>query len=1112
MPRFSVKLFHHHDQNKLADCLADNLQRDSSDIFQSQTVIIQSIGISTWLRQRLAERFGVCSGVDFTLPRDFFLEALTIGNGSNSSSKEDLASSPKLADVNSLTWGLFSLLPSLFKGSSEEDSSDIDLTILRRYCMTDHVIDELKLFQFASLLGSLFETYSIYRAELLADWQNKPLSYFKQLPTLEKLQIYLWKKLHNQTGNSLTWGEILAKNSKALEAQSLTKHSLKSPSTVHLFGITHLPPIFADILHALSEFRPIAIYWQNPVATNEGYWEDSPNHKQWILQTISSQSHEIFNPLLATFGKTGREFVSTLYTGTNSNYDLENIQLPSKEPEEVSLNFLSLVQSDILNNTYTPEKLETIEASKDGSLQIHNSFSQLREVESLRLYLLKHLKQHPETDLTDFIILMPRIENYVSSIEAVFGSAESSDPSAIPYRICDRVSPADEPLVETFLNLLQLEQSAFNANAVLGYCESSYFAESFQITENSLQEIDALIRHAGIVWGKNSTHTNELAEIDYTSFHSWKDGLNRLILGLLVQSPENSPASWSDITASPNLNESHLSSLYSLVNLIEALESISVDLLEKRSLKEWVQLCRSYLKLYFIDSQPNQRALQKVNQALDNILQVTVETQFTDTISAPLFHQVLAQQLGSSGSALGFLSGSITFCELKPMRSIPHKVVCILGLNYGEFPRKAAISSLDLMAKNPKIGDRSSRDGDQYSFLEAILSAKEKLYLSYTGQSEKSNSELAPATPLQLLLNRYPALKKAEMKHPLHRHDPVYFKENAHQSSASQLLSPDSDDLTLALFAHSHSESSLSEPLLKTKEENISNLLELNEFTSFFTHFSSRKIDLLAQAKTPWKEGKYDDNEILEAAGLTQYQLIQFLAYTSLTKDDAYQYLLQNNLLPYGQNGVLKFEEIHQAIQLTKDSLLPTTALELDLNLDQLQLNGVLSPLAQDHTQLEIPLYKKFNAKSGVKLNDLLTLYIQGCCLAVHLQQDVTAKYIYLEALTPIKASLELSLEDAEAALLIFEKIYFRAANENIALLPDSLSTYLKFFKKEESLEAPYLRQYYRDKTYSKQWLSSSNSRGEDQDLKNLLLFDHSAPYNEAFSEIATLLSSLKIL
>ena len=82
-----------------------------------------------------------------------------------------------------------------------------------------------------------------------------------------------------------------------------------------------------------------------------------------------------------------------------------------------------------------------------------------------------------------------------------------------------------------------------------------------------------------------------------------------------------------------------------------------------------------------------------------------------------------------------------------PMRAIPFKLVCLLGMNDGDYPRAQPPLDFDLMGSDYRPGDRSRREDDRYLLLEAVLSARAQLYVSWVGRSIRDNSE-RPASVL----------------------------------------------------------------------------------------------------------------------------------------------------------------------------------------------------------------------------------------------------------------------------------------------------------------------------------------------------------------------------
>ena len=71
-----------------------------------------------------------------------------------------------------------------------------------------------------------------------------------------------------------------------------------------------------------------------------------------------------------------------------------------------------------------------------------------------------------------------------------------------------------------------------------------------------------------------------------------------------------------------------------------------------------------------------------------------------------------------------------------PMRSVPHRVVCLLGLDDGVFPRLGLVDGDDVLARDPVTGERDIRSEDRQLLLDAIGAATETLVVTYTGANE----------------------------------------------------------------------------------------------------------------------------------------------------------------------------------------------------------------------------------------------------------------------------------------------------------------------------------------------------------------------------------------
>jgi len=139
--------------------------------------------------------------------------------------------------------------------------------------------------------------------------------------------------------------------------------------------------------------------------------------------------------------------------------------------------------------------------------------------------------------------------------------------------------------------------------------------------------------------------------------------------------------------------------------------------------------------------------LMELESALQGWQQACGEAALTDPLPLSVVGEYWLSRLDEQGLSQRFFGGAVTFATLMPMRAIPFRRVCLLGMNDGDYPRSRKPLDFDLMGRDYRPGDRSRREDDRYLFLEALLSAREHLHISWVGHSINDNSE-RPASVL----------------------------------------------------------------------------------------------------------------------------------------------------------------------------------------------------------------------------------------------------------------------------------------------------------------------------------------------------------------------------
>ncbi len=692
-----------------------------SSPFVGEQVIVQTQGMAQWLKLELCKRQGMLANVEFPFPRAF-LSRLTA----------DLLPAQLRAgaiEPEALTWRVMGRLEALL---SQPAFSEI-----QNYLAFS--ADPRRKFQLAERVAALFDQYSVYRPEWIAAWQKGEATHW---------QAALWRAV--LTDGLACQGKFLyeliqALNSPACEAARL-------PERLCIFAPNNLPPIYLAVFEALARHIPVHLFCLCPCRE---YWGDTPSPREAEqLQARTGDGNlepgdlhlEGANPLLAAWGRTGRAF-QRLVT------DLEGIEQELEDySESESRQLLGAIQSSILtpgeDESTPPEKLALVKRD-DRSVQVHVCHSPLRDLQVLREHLLEWFAADPTLGAQDILVMLPDVEAYAPFIKGVFDNAEPGAP-AIPYTLPDRGARQESALVDGFVELLQLATSRLGASVVVDFFETAAVRRRFGVAGDELSQIRQWIQNAGIRWGRDAEHRVKLGLPRFAE-HTWEHGSSRLLLGYAMA--DGADALVHELLPCEGIEGTATGLLGRWLDFQQQLFAALDELAVNRTLSDWASTLNQLLDQLFLPEPAEEMAASAIRQVLDGLRQQQAASGFQETVPLGVVLECILPQFGESQPGKAFLRGSVTFCGLGPMRSIPFRVVCLLGLQDGSFPRCPAPPSFDLMAKQPRTGDESRRDDDRYLFLETLLAARDCFYVSYVGQSVRDNSPRPPSVAVSELLD-----------------------------------------------------------------------------------------------------------------------------------------------------------------------------------------------------------------------------------------------------------------------------------------------------------------------------------------------------------------------
>jgi exodeoxyribonuclease V gamma subunit len=751
-----------HTSNKtenLFSHLAMVLERPLSSPFKEELFLIQSQGMERWLLQMLADRFGVWGNYQFLFPARFFNTlSFQIGRGLN----------PAAFERENMVWRFEQALRSDIVNRFPELENYIGDEDCETASAKGRV--ERRRFQLAQQLAQIFDQYQIMRPDWLADGVDAPWSD-------SPWQKELWDQLLHDMKSS---GEkIVDRGQSWLQVIELMRSievgaefADKIPERISLFGINTMPPLFLNFIQALSLHTDIHLYLLQPCGT---YWADIKSRAQlkrdqlYSLSISNLDSDDIgseegqSHPLLSLLGQQGRDFQQMILEQGEFDWEFDSfeeeaggvIDSAANEPETQ----LHRLQSSIVRGEdprYQFDNNKLIPA--DNSISLHSCHSPMREVQVLKDYLLLKLDSDHNIELRDIVVMAPDISIYEPFISALFNDEN------FRYSVADRSLMDSNSLLNSFIELLKVLIGRFEWDSVIELLERDSIYPTFNLTEDDLSTIRFWIGEVNIRWGVDAQQRKKMG-LPEISQNSWDAGLSQLIMGFVMQE------------RSVEIEGGGARPLGGLDYFVRDILFKSANKFEENfTLRQWSEHLLLLIDRIFIaeSDSVDERELNSLRKTIEGMSEFPSESSYSLAVVIEWLESSSSEQKNKSG----FMDGQLTFCSMLPMRSIPFKMIALLGLNDGEFPKLGRSPSFDLMSSNSelpnrgyRIGDRSSRVDDRYQFLDLIMSARKSLYLSYVGQSLKSNTPIPPSVVVAELQEVVELKSVVEAMHPFsHRY------------------------------------------------------------------------------------------------------------------------------------------------------------------------------------------------------------------------------------------------------------------------------------------------------------------------------------------------------
>ena len=448
------------------------------------------------------------------------------------------------------------------------------------------------------------------------------------------------------------------------------------------------------------------------------------------------------HPLLATLGRDLRELQRTLPADPHTDEFVGG-----GDRKDTLLGWL---QSDIAANAVRPAR--PYAGRRDRSVQVHSCHGPARQIDVLREVLLGLLADDPTLEPRDILVMCPDIETYAPLIVADFGLGDvvhGAHPAhRLRVRLADRSLIQTNPLLGVASQLLALAGSRATASEVLNFAQAAPVRARFGFTDDDLEGITRWVRQSNIRWGFDREHRRPFG-VDFVH-NTWRFGVDRVLAGVAMSDDSHA---WIDSTLPlDDVSSNRVELAGQFAEFVDRLQRVVDSLTGARPLRDWLSaLTDGVALLARVDDNDAWQTSQMQREFADVLASAGPRT---DTVlRLPDIRALLGAHLAGRPTRANFRTGTLTVCTMVPMRSVPHRVVCLVGLDDGVFPRLGVVDGDDALARNPMTGERDIRSEDRQLLLDAIGAATEKLVITYTGANEYSGQPRPPAVPLAELLD-----------------------------------------------------------------------------------------------------------------------------------------------------------------------------------------------------------------------------------------------------------------------------------------------------------------------------------------------------------------------
>lgn len=1041
-------VIHGNRQEDLRDVMLQWLVNHPLPVFSAEEILVQSNGMKQWLMQAFAEQTGLFAASQVYLPHEFAWKIYRQLLGATQVPQQ------MVYDKAPLTWRILRLLHQI------DAQQDTRYQVLIDYLAVD--ASQLRFYHLAAQIADLYDQYQSYRADWIQLWSSGIDALIDnqgqqaKLPDGHSWQSRLWRDIQHdiQSGQTDIANEQPSRASihRAAIQHLQTPQALTTslPKRIVLFGISSLPQQLVELMATLGQYCQVILFVNNPC---QYYWGDVQLDRYRRRHAIKAgkllaQSADYANQhhLLASWGQQGKDYIQLLSEYDEHDTYAEWFNRIDVFVEQPAQHHLAALQNSFLTlSTAQPQPADgqAIDTQQlDHSIYFASSYSTQREVDALHDYLLALFDAQPDLRPEDIIVMMPNVDTFSAHIKATFNRFNSSDQRYIPFNLADSAQ-AEEPIRLALAWLLDLPKASFGLHECLALFEVEAIRHAFALSEAEVVQLTDWLYAAGVRWGLNAKQRLQQGQLSVDNEqNSWWFGIKRLLLGY-AQGKQDS--AWQGILPSGEIGSSQTNQFAALLHWMQRIESTQTELMQAHSVSEWQRVLSTLLDDFFISdvNESTQRWIHRFQRALTAWAADCEAARFDEPISIDVVKTAWLEKIDAQASlSRPFMSGGVQFATLMPMRAIPFKVICLIGMNEADYPRRQPQQDFDLMQLNQqqrRSGDRSRRHDDRYLFLEAILSAREQLYISWVGRSIVDNSPKLPSVLVSQLIDFFQQewqLHVAVQQHPLQAFSTQYLQPNAHLKTYAREWFTDANQQI------SHNPRA-SEQLQRPYPASLA-LAQLQQLLRYPQRVFWRNSLAVYFSEVG---AQHADEEVFVLDGLTAYGLKVdwFTSHTAATDTTIDIQQWQQNLQQTGQLALASFAEL-QAQMLAEEAnqllnnwqkclqgyqLTPPLALNISINqctTVQADIRSLYQSISDESQWLNLH-YHAGEHKKGTKFHYLISGWLSHLFLTAA-GYPVTTQIVAVDKVMQFNP---LPVNEAKQALQNYVDLYHQASQRLFA-------------------------------------------------------------------------------